>query len=109
MREVWLTARKAFTFGGTSYEAGQVFQVAPLVAVQMVTKRAATYGKPRRIDAQPAPPEPPPAEPEPPQRRRGRRVPAAPMDTRPEHPTVEALPPIPDAPAPNVTTTYEDY
>ena len=42
---VWLVARRDFTFKGASYRSGDVFEAAPLVAVQMRAIRAVSFAK----------------------------------------------------------------
>jgi hypothetical protein len=80
---VWLSARRDFTFKGTSYASGDVFQVAPLVAVQMKAARLVTFAK-----APPVRPEAESREPTP-TRRRVRRTSTStdrPVDAPPEGP-----------------------
>lgn len=77
---VWLKARRDFTFKDTSYRDGEVFAVAPLVAVQMHVQRTVTWAKP-------------PADP-PKGRRRSRKAPEPVPVTEP--PPSESLPPEPE-------------
>lgn len=76
MAQVWLSARRAFTFKGRSYAAGEVFQSSPLEAVQMRAVRAVLFSKAPAAVPKPVAEAPPPA----PARRRYTR-PASPVST----------------------------
>lgn len=43
--QVWMRARRTFPFKGTTYQSGQVFDVEPIVAVQMRAMGAAVFAK----------------------------------------------------------------
>jgi hypothetical protein len=56
---VWRRARVDFTFKGQSYRAGEVFAVAPILAVQLRNRvekaKAPTVAAPVQVPAQPSP------------------------------------------------------
>ncbi len=52
---VWLSARRDFTFAGTSYRKGDVFQATPIAAVQMRVLCAVEWAKAPAPVAEPEP------------------------------------------------------